>query len=95
MSLTFTINGFVIVFVYFCRFRKKKNGAITYALYEAGKVSGRHNHLLNSVEASIILEIVKDNKAMKELVFKGDDLSQIDEDLLSVAISKLSPVKLS
>lgn len=42
----------------------------------------------------MILELVKDNQAVKELVLKGDDLSQIDEDLLSVAISKLHTVSL-
>ena len=49
---------------------------------------------LNSVEATMILEMVKDNPSVEELSMTGDDLSQIDEELLSVAVSKLRCVSL-
>ena len=42
----------------------------------------------------MILEMVKDNPSVEELSMTGDDLSQIHEELLSVAVSKLRCVSL-
>ena len=48
----------------------------------------------NSVQATMLLEMVKDNPKVKELIMTGDDLSQIDEELLFHAVSKLESVSL-
>ena len=48
----------------------------------------------NSVQATMLLEMVKDNPVVKELIMTGDDLSKIDEELLFHAVSKLESVSL-
>eukprot|EP00092_Neocalanus_flemingeri_P020148 GFUD01021812.1.p1 GENE.GFUD01021812.1~~GFUD01021812.1.p1 ORF type:complete len:794 (-),score=153.72 GFUD01021812.1:126-2345(-) len=48
----------------------------------------------NSIEATMLLEMVKDNSKVTELIMTGDDLSQIDEELLFQTILKLKSVSL-
>ena len=49
----------------------------------------------NSVQATMLLEMVKDNSKVKELIIAGDDLSQIDEELLFQTVLNLKSVSLT
>ena len=51
-----------------------------------------HGEHLNSIEATMLLEMVKDNPKVKELIFTGDNLSEIDEELLFQTIMNLKSI---
>merc|ERR1719470_633747 len=53
-----------------------------------------HCEHLNSIEATMVFEMVRDNPKVKELIMTGDDLSKMDANLLSCSVSTLRSVSL-
>jgi len=53
-----------------------------------------HCEHLNSIEATMVFEMVRDNPKVKELIMTGDDLSKVDANLLSCSVSTLRSVSL-
>ena len=53
-----------------------------------------HCEHLNSIEATMVLEMVRDNTKVKELIMTGDDFSKMDANLLSCTVSTLHSVSL-